>query len=319
MSLTTLPNEILFLITDFLTVPDIHSLLLTGRVLSLALPQVIYRLVAVDPKYVLAALFHAAVRRNDSLITTILSRGQNIAVMKDHHRFMFPYHTAPAPCSDGTLKYVLAQGANIVLQQGLGTCQWHALHWAAWRRDVRFVCLLLEKGADIDMKDTSGRTVLHDTVWRRDALLVKLLLKHNADVKMRDMYGRTAVDLANAYGYREIVQMILEMRPNFFRGGGPGDNITPMLLFSAGQGDEEMVRLLVEGGAYLGIKDASGRTPLHLAVEAGHNSVVRTLIGHSVLLSPRDNPNHMTPLHLTSSEGKGDVAYRGRRGPYAHE
>ncbi|KAL0637658.1 Ankyrin repeat and SOCS box protein 3 [Maublancomyces gigas] len=319
MSLTTLPNEILFLITDFLTVPDIHSLLLTGRVLSLALPQVIYRLVAVDPKYVLAALFHAAVRRNDSLITTILSRGQNIAVMKDHHRFMFPYHTAPAPCSDGTLKYVLAQGANIVLQQGLGTCQWHALHWAAWRRDVRFVCLLLEKGADIDMKDTSGRTVLHDTVWRRDALLVKLLLKHNADVKMRDMYGRTAVDLASAYGYREIVQMILEMRPNFFRGGGPGDNITPMLLFSAGQGDEEMVRLLVEGGAYLGIKDASGRTPLHLAVEAGHNSVVRTLIGHSVLLSPRDNPSHMTPLHLTSSEGKGDVAYRGRRGPYAHE
>lgn len=307
MSLITLPNEILYLITDSLTVPDIHSLLLTSRILSFALLPVIYRLIAVDPKYVLPALFHAAVRRNDFLITTILSRGQNIAVMKDHHRFMIPYHTAPAPCSDATLKYVLAQGANIVLRPGLGACQWNALHWAAWRKDDRFVRLLLAKGADIDMKDTSGRTVLHDTVWRRDILLVGLLLEYGADVKMRDMYGRTAVDLANAYGYREIVQMILEKRPNFFRGGEPGDNITPMLLFAARQGDEEMVRLLVEAGACLEIRDASGRTPLDLAAEAGHISVVKTLIVHGIYLNSYNNTHHMAPLGI-ANRTDGEVA-----------
>lgn len=306
MSLTTLPNEILFLITDSLTVSDIHSLLLTSRILSLVLPPAIYCHTAANPKYILAALFHAVVCRNDVLVTTILSKGQNIAVMKDHHRFMLPYHTAPAPCSDATLEYVLAQGANLVLQQGIGTCQWNALHWAAWRNDDRFVRLLLERGADIDMTDTSGRTVLHDTVWRRDTSLVRLLLEHGADAKRRDMYGRTAADLADAYGYHEIVRMILEMRPDLLR--GLRDSITPILLSATSRGDEEMVRLLVEGGACLEIKDTNERTALHLAAEYGHISIVRTLIDHSAFLDSCDNLYHMTPLHLASINGREDVA-----------
>lgn len=227
--------------------------------------------------------------------------------MKDHHRLILPYHTAPAPCSDETLEFVLAQGPNLVLQQGHGTCQWHALHWAAWRKNERFIHILLKNGADINKRDTSGRTVLHDTVWRRDVPIVKLLLEKGADMGVRDLYNRTAVDLADAYRYREIIQMMQEMHPQYFRGTGPEDNCTFILLAAASRGDEELVKLLVSGGAYLEIRDESGRTPLHRAAKEDRISMVRTLLSYGALLNPCDS-RRQTPLHLASMEGNEDVS-----------
>jgi ankyrin repeat protein len=61
--------------------------------------------------------------------------------------------------------------------------------------------------------------------------------------------------------------MLLEHKadPNIREQGG----YTP-LHAAAQNGDEEMIRILIYGGADLTIKSDDGKTPLDLAMDAGH-------------------------------------------------
>jgi ankyrin repeat protein len=54
------------------------------------------------------------------------------------------------------------------------------------------------------------------------------------------------------------------------------DGLTP-LMWAAGQGHIESVRLLVNKGANKGLKDDRGLTALDMAQEAGHAAIVPLL------------------------------------------
>ncbi|KAH7117287.1 hypothetical protein B0J13DRAFT_514240, partial [Dactylonectria estremocensis] len=97
------------------------------------------------------------------------------------------------------------------------------------------VKLLLEKGAEIDAKDSEydSRTPLSWAAANGREAIIKLLLEKGADVESKDQWGRTP------------------------------------LLRAAGNGHEAIVKLLLETGADIEFKDEDGRTPLSWAAENG--------------------------------------------------
>jgi ankyrin repeat protein len=66
------------------------------------------------------------------------------------------------------------------------------LHWAASRRHEPEVKLLLEKGADVEVKGLDGWTALYRAASNRHEAVVKLLLE-KVDVDVKDSNGQTVL------------------------------------------------------------------------------------------------------------------------------
>jgi len=60
------------------------------------------------------------------------------------------------------------------------------LHNAASEGHLEVVKLLLERGADPNVKDDDGNTPLHNAAWRGHLEVVKLLLEHGADPNVQE-------------------------------------------------------------------------------------------------------------------------------------
>ena len=124
---------------------------------------------------------------------------------------------------DGDLesaKKLLLAGAEVNATYGEG--KWTALHFAAENQVAESVSWLLERGADINAKDTFGQTRLHlaidseansarqqcdvTGVVSLSGEIAKLLLKNCAEANARTIRGKTPLDIARATGYSVAVE-----------------------------------------------------------------------------------------------------------------
>jgi hypothetical protein len=133
---------------------------------------------------------------------------------------------------------------------------------------------LLDKRAEINIRDNDGWTPLMYASKNNDLEIIKLLLEKGANVNLTDKYGQTALILASANGHKEAVELLLEK--------GADVNIQDedgwtALMFASQNGYKEVVELLIEKGADVNAKDNLGKTALMLAAQNGHEEIVELL------------------------------------------
>ena len=149
-----------------------------------------------------------------------------------------------------------------------------------------------------------GRDALSllEAAGRGDVEEVKRMLIR-VDPNTRDICGRAPLHYAAREGRVEVMKLLLERGayPNAWDNGG----MTP-LHYAAERGDVEIVRLLLEKWAYPNARDQMGRTPLHEATKNGHVDVVRLLLEHGANPNAKDEDGR-TPLHEATKNGHVDV------------
>ncbi|KAH8987324.1 ankyrin repeat-containing domain protein [Lactarius akahatsu] len=136
---------------------------------------------------------------------------------------------------------------------------------------IKVAEILLNHGANVDIRGTGGGTPLHELI--EDVRVVQFLLNNGADANCRRRDNlRTPLHLA--------------------------------LPFEKGRGVARLgvARVLLQHGADANVKDNRGETPLHqLFVNYGSDDyfldLARLLLEHGTDVNAR-NHNHMTPLHL---------------------
>ena len=144
----------------------------------------------------------------------------------------------------------------------LGGGGWIPLHSAARHGHKEIVELLIEKGTDVNVRDSSGKSTLHDAVLEGHKEIVKLLITKGADLNAESGYYGTSLHVAASIGHKEIVE------------------------------------LLIANGADVNVKDGFGRTPLDTAelvfewdspeVKAVKKEIADLLLKHQKLaLMPR--------------------------------
>jgi ankyrin repeat protein len=85
-----------------------------------------------------------------------------------------------------------------------------ALHWASTRAQKKVINLLLQKGADINLKDNGGVTPLHlATIYGLEGTIAQLV-KKGADVFVHTlMYKNTPLHVAAESGNKKAVDVLI--------------------------------------------------------------------------------------------------------------
>ena len=140
-----------------------------------------------------------------------------------------------------------------------------ALHYASAEGDADVVQLLIDAGADIEIKNCNGHCPLHNACSSGALDNVKMLVRAGAGVNVTENKTATCLTLAAIFGHTETVRYLVGL-PHVHMNHRDSGNDTA--LHRAGhKACTDVVRVLIDAGADIEIKNDSGRTPLHCAVE----------------------------------------------------
>jgi ankyrin repeat protein len=180
-----------------------------------------------------------------------------------------------------------------------------ALHAAAGQGHVDVVRWLLDSGADVNVRATTGSkgTPLHTAAWAGHLDVVKLLVERGGDVRAVDeehrttpaRWARTALDLFKREPCRAVAEYLEPLETT-----APAPVTKPRskvktadwkpLMDAAFLGDAPRVRSLLKAGADPNVMSTTNfrHRPLHRAIEHkktspkhdGHDEVVKALLEH---------------------------------------
>ena len=125
---------------------------------------------------------------------------------------------------------------------------------------VHHLKYLLDEGLDIHIKDTSGRTALHKAAESGRAKTVEFLIASGANINERDGWGHTALWYSR---YSSVAEILLEKGAD--TEVRDANNDYTALHRAVANGDKELVKVLLAGGACVNSKNKCGDTPLDLA------------------------------------------------------
>ena len=194
------------------------------------------------------------------------------------------------------MQMLLKAGADINLRNRRGET---ALKIAAFDC-IGAVPFLLAQGADPSLADKTGDTALHGIVKYKAATMAPLLeglLQAGADINQVNRHGQTPlIKTAYAPFVRDAVAPLL-----LARGADPnlqdyrGDTLLHILAAEKGRTDPgEMVRLLLDRGAGLDIRNRRHLTPLMAAVARKNVTIAKILIAAGADVNVRSQRG--TPL-----------------------
>ena len=118
--------------------------------------------------------------------------------------------------------------------------------------------LLLDYGADMNVHDKYGSTILTYWTYKNNLTMVKFFLDKGADHNGKDTDGRTPIFYARS---TEAVQLLLDAGADI--NAEADDGSTTLACMCHGAASDDMARFLVENGAEVNHQSKSGRAPLH--------------------------------------------------------
>lgn len=184
-------------------------------------------------------------------------------------------------------KLLLAARPNLELARH-ETLSFTPLAAAAWDSRTEYAKLLLDAGANPNVRDEEGWTPLLRATYNHAPIrLIGMLLDHGAQVDARNDGGNASLSHALRAGDADAARLLLEhgadVRVTGFDNRKWHDN-SQMNSFgwAALGGDPECLRLALAYGADPRLRDGEGRDALQIAREHSHPTMV-ALIGETLL------------------------------------
>ena len=211
-----------------------------------------------------------------SIDDTMMSQFLNFAIDKE---------------SINIVNLLLTNGAQIELTTAISG--FTSLYRAVRSDSIKIVDILLKNGAkpSIDIIDTSQfYSCLHLAVLNKSNTIIKLLIDNGANINIKDSKSQTPLHHAVSQGSLEIVKLLIKSGADISSKTINGQ--TP-LHFAVSQGSLEIVKLLIESGANISLTNNYGQTPLHIAAKKKDSlAMIKLLIKSGAEISPEDNYGH---------------------------
>jgi ankyrin repeat protein len=226
-----------------------------------------------------------------------------------------PVYHAVASGNEQELLHLLQDGVEGVNEYVRGDT---ALCLAVKRRNVYFVQLLVDYGANCACQDNNGSTPLHLAVdpemlniysvhhsnpMNNREILMQLLIDGGADINARNIAMETPLHYAVPTNHGTAAQLLIDRGADMNAGNMFSE--TP-LHYTAEHGNVEAMKLLIDKGAFMNARTGIRETPLHYAITYNKFECVRVLVLAGADMSP--GYHNKSPLHMAVEKGNRVVA-----------
>ncbi len=159
------------------------------------------------------------------------------------------------------------------------------LHTAAALNAVKILDLLIRFGGKTNGRDISGRTPLHWAAQEGALDAAKILVKYNAKINLLDDEKYSPLAIAASEGHLGVTRFLLENGANVHKKilGGT------ILHLACAWNQDKIVKLLLNNGARINMKNDQGDTPLHVSVDYCYEDIVRLLLLKGAKFDVRNN------------------------------
>ena len=244
---------------------------------------------------------HEAVRQGDiERVQSLVGENADLVNSKNPDG-VAPLHLCASSGNAEIMEYLLEKGADIHIRNKYG---WTALHFAAHGGHKEIMELLAASGADVNATDNYGLPILFRAVQGSRAETAEFLLSRGADPNYRIDLGITPLFWAVNAGDREMVELLEahggDLRCRMNDGG-------TLLHLAASNGKDETGRYLISRGLDVNAEKRYGVTPLHLAAVFGHMGMAGCLIENGARIDA-SSPYAGTPIHLAVAGGQDEMA-----------
>ncbi|KAL3861975.1 hypothetical protein ACJMK2_007981 [Sinanodonta woodiana] len=164
----------------------------------------------------------------------------------------------------------------------------------------------IEKGADVFIKNKLNRTALHFAAFKNLAKIIKVLFDRGVDINIRDIEGDTPLHDAINQRHDEAATLLIEHQSlDTSICNNKGFNT---LMFAVLRGHTLAVdKLLTRNKDLTNTSTSEGFTPLHIAAVNNHINEANCLLVKGRANVDKVDKNKMTPLHLAALEAYFDM------------
>ena len=188
--------------------------------------------------------------------------------------------------------------------------QYKGLHAAAHQGDAAEIERLAARNADLNARDSNGRTPLHVATFAKQRGAIRVLVKAGAGTNLLDKDKYDGVTIASVADDEETLRVLLSLSASAKQVTSRYDGTA--LIAAAHLGHDGVVKQLIAAGAPLDHVNNLHWTAAIEAVVLGdggmrHQNTLQALIAADANLQLTDRQGN-TPLQLARSRGYGEMA-----------
>ncbi len=193
-------------------------------------------------------------------VNTVANNGMSLLMISIWHHDNLPM-----------VQYLLGKGADINYRQP--STGWNALTYAALHGHPKILACLFEHGAKVGANNADRHALMYAVKYEHMEC-VRVLLQNGANINVRDNKGRTALIRATRQANSPLLKLLLNFSPNLDDRDRRG---MTALMYAMSQGCVDIAASLYEAGADDTLRNREGRTAGEIAAASGHPALVELL------------------------------------------
>jgi len=187
------------------------------------------------------------------------------------------------------------------------------IHSAAYNGDAtllrKHLRYIESNNIPIDLQDKAGMTPLHWAVLNGHHICVQILLDHGADPELKQKGSNTSLLLAASRGHDTITRLLLDHGANIKERNIQDKNILYMAVVfgSSSKGLPYLLQIINNRGIDLNQFDRDGYSALHICAEMNISRPIRILVDAGSNVNSKHKKSGLTPLLIACSNSSPDI------------
>jgi len=208
------------------------------------------------------------------------------------------------------VRLIVNRGADINIRDAINNT---ALHYAAESCSVGIIKFLIDKGLSVNLTNTENSTPLHISVQFGHLEATKTLVGKGATMDNTNEYGVTALMIAAIHCKLEFFRYLTEKGADINVPNAKHNNNTAV-HYAAASGSVDIIKLLLDKRMSVNLTNTEDSTPLHITAEFGHLEATKALVERGAAIN-NTNEYGATALMVAADLGKLEiVSYLSEKG-----